>query len=507
MINPIDKVIEILSPKRGLERARNRMAINVIREYDAAKATRLSGGYRRHRTNAADEAARAHKALAGGAQDLVRNTALGNRIKSVIASNIVGDGIKPDYVGNKARIKRYKDAFDTWAKSTACDYEGHTNFYGLQWLWAATVAESGGVLIRRVMNNALAFPLVLQTLEQQYLDDTRTTPKRSGNDVISGIEYTDEGQVYGYWIHTRMIRGTRYRADIESKFYPAADIVHIYWKDRPGQHLGVSWYHPVSNLIDDRQEWRDTTLVQARTAACFGAIIEEAPKEMSLNNDKAPLRDEDGLPYSELEPGMLAYVGHGAKVHTLSPPALNNTSEFNSSVVEDIAVGVGVTREQLTGDFSKVTWASGRLARGEFYTNLDRWQIFMMIPALDKVHNWFDQIYTVQSGTVKATRNWVLPHRTAVNPMEELKVDIMKVRTCAMTPQQFSAKHGIKFEDALQGWKEAKAMFGDIPFDHDPSKYSAAGNQLDDNDAASSNKSDSKTTDTNADDKEEEPDK
>ena len=85
------------------------------------------------------------------------------------------------------------------------------------------------------------------------------------------------------------------------------------------------------------------------------------------------------------------------------------------------------------------------------------------------------------------TRNWIVPQRSAVNPKEELDVDVRKVRTGAMTPQQFTAKHGVKFEDAMTAWKEAKVLMGDLPFDFDPSKFSAAGNQLDDNDSASSN--------------------
>ncbi|SEG12473.1 phage portal protein [Marinobacterium lutimaris] len=500
-MNLIDKWYEVVKPSKAVERQRDRMMLTALRDYDAARPTRTSGGYKRTGGRAAEEAARGHKGLAGGAQDLVRNTAIGNRIKAVIASNMVGDGIKPNYIGgSERRVKKYKTTFDEWASSTACDYEGHYNLWGLQHLWAGTVVESGGVFIRRVMNNALAFPLVLQTLEQQYLDESKSGFTDGGGEIVSGIQYNGDGIIQGYWLKTRLTTRLHYE---ESKYYPASEIIHIYWKDRPGQHLGVSWYHPVADLINQRQEWRDATLLLQHMAACFGVIIKEPPKDMGLGDKSNPLRDEDGTPYSEIEKGMIAYVDQNTDITTVTPPNLNQTTDFNGDVLQDIAVGVGTTREQITGDFSKVTWASGRLARGEFYTNLDRWQNFMMLPGLNRVHDWFDEIYTVTSGKPNVTRKWVLPPRSAVNPKEELEVDIRKVRTGAMTPQQFTQKYGLKFEDAIEAWKEAKTTMGDLPFDFDPSKFSFAGNQLDNNDSASSNSDsnagankDDSTTDT-----------
>jgi len=493
-MNLIDKWLEIYKPEKAVQRMRQRIMLDELRSYDAARKKRTTN-YSRRTTRASDEVASGHRALAGGAQDLVRNTALANRIKAVIAANIVGTGIKPNYIGgSERRVKRYKTTFDEWASSTQCDYEGHTNFWGLQHLWAATVVESGGVFVRRVINTALKFPLVLQTLEQQYLDEAKSGKVDDDGEIVNGIQFDRDGQIKGYWLRTKL-QGHYYRE--ESQFFSAEDVVHIYWKDRAGQHLGVSWLHPIADLIDMRQEWRDAALLQQRIAACFGILIQEPDSTMGLDSKNTGIHDVDGNEFTEIEAGMIAYTSANSEVKTITPPNMNQSTDFNSSIVQDIAVGVGITREQLTGDFSKVTWASGRLARGEFYTNLDRWQQFMMIPGLDRIHDWFDELYTVTAGKPAVSRNWILPHRSAVNPQEDLEVDIRKVRTGAMTPQQFTQKYGLKFEEAITAWKEAKEVMGDLPFDFDPSKFSYAGNQLDDNDSASSNrKTEDKTTDT-----------
>lgn len=479
-MNPIDKLYEVFTPSRAVKRQRSRIQLAAMREYEAARPRRSTKSYSRRGGRASDEVSRGHRALAGGAQDLVRNTALGHRIKAVIATNMIGTGIVPDYVGGpKREAKRHKSTFEAWAESTACDAEGHHNFYGLQHLWAATVVESGGVFVRQIINNALAFPLVLQTLEQQYLDTTRSriSGAPEGSEIVDGIQYNGDGIIEGYWLKTQLV-GNDFRA--QSTFFSTDEIIHIYRKDRPGQHLGVSWLHPVADLVDQRQEWRDGVLMQQRIASSYGIVIKGASSEMTLEKAGGQaLHDSEGYEYSEIEPGMIAYMDGAGEITTVSPPNISHATDFNSQVVQDIAVGVGITREQLTNDFSQVTWASGRLARGEFYANLDRWQQFVMIPALNKVHDWFDQIYTVKYGSIKGLRrSWIVPHRSAVNPKEELEVDIRKVRTAAMTPQQFTRKHGQKFEDAIASWKEAKAMMGEMPFDLNPANFSPAGNQM-----------------------------
>lgn len=494
----IDRAISTFSPEWAYKRERYRMATNEIRKYNAAQDSRLNMLGRRS-GKAADESARAHSKLAGVSQGLVRNNPLALRIKSVIANNMIGKGIEPNYTAIKGskrsqkRIDQYKLAFDAWALSTNCDYEGHNTLYGLQWLWAAAVVESGGVFVRLVVNNALKFPMQLQTLEQQFLDESKSG-QLDNSEIIDGIQYSNEGYIEGYWLKTRLNRSTRFNRD-ESKYYPASDIAHIFWKDRPGQHLGVSWLHAVANLIAERDELRDSQLTQHRVASCLGLVVKEPPKGMTtVEAQGGGLLDADGQQYTDLEPGMVAYTGANTDVSVVTPPNSSNSTDLRGGIDQDIAAGSGVTREQLTGDYSKVTWASGRLARGEFYSNLDRWQHFMMIPALNRIHDWFDMIYQIMVGSVpEVTRDWVIPHRSAVNPKEELETDIMKVRTAAMSPQEFSMKHGVKFETVVEAWKAAKAIMGDLPFDHDPSKFSSAGNQLDDNDAASANK---KTTES-----------
>jgi len=488
-MNPIDYIVSFANPERGLQRIRARAAIKAIRGYDAAKTSRLSRFGRMFSSKkAADEVSTAHERIAKNSHELVRNSPLAKRIKMVLAGNIVGSGIHPEFSGtNKAKLKKYKRDYNAWANSTACDHEGHNTLYGLQYLWTSTIIESGGVIVKKNIVALMKFPLQLQTLEQQYLDSSKQDARKKGNNVVDGIEFAANGKVEGYWLLEDV---KAYQGENGSVFVPVEDIAFAFFKERAGQHLGVSWFAPITKSLDERNGLKEAMLMQQRIAASFGVIIKGASKTMGLEGkDTGKLKDADGLEYDSLEAGMIGYTDGNTDVATVSPPKADNGKGFHESIDRDIAVGMGMTYEQLTGNYGNVTWASGRLARGEFYTNLDVWQLFMMVPALNKIMDWYDELYGIKFGGSSVERSWVLPHRSAVNPVEEIDVDIRKVRTAAMTPQEFSRKHGGNFEDIIAAWKEAKIIMesADLPFDHDPSKFSNAGNQLNEDDAASSN--------------------
>ena len=109
---------------------------------------------------AADDAAAA-------GQELGRNNPLARRITRNWGNHGVGKGITLDMTGGTAsKMKKIMLDWDIWAESTDCDFEGHNNLYGLQWLWLTTVAESGAVFIRQHVNNKLDF-LSFNTLKSE----------------------------------------------------------------------------------------------------------------------------------------------------------------------------------------------------------------------------------------------------------------------------------------------------------------------------------------------------
>ena len=171
-MNIIDKMIDIVNPQAALKRTQARLAHSIIqRKYEAAVDGRRNTGWFRRNTSAAAEVSAAADKLAATSQELCRNNTLASRAKTIWACSMIGTGIRAELSSaNKKASTKINDTFADWAESADCDFEGMYNFYGLQWLWAGTIVESGGVFIRKHINAALKFPLQLQTIEQSYLD-------------------------------------------------------------------------------------------------------------------------------------------------------------------------------------------------------------------------------------------------------------------------------------------------------------------------------------------------
>lgn len=485
-MNPIDWVINVVNPQAGLKRMQHRLAQATIknsRAYEAASKGRRTEHWKRTKTSAASEVGQSAAELAAAGQELCRNNPLAHRIKMIWASNIVGDGISLEFLMKGKRANTViNETFTDWFESRNCDFYGHYDGYGLQWLWACTIVESGGVLIRRHTNNAMAFPLQLQTIEPRQLDTAKSSIKGKNDIVIrNGVQFNSIGQVEGYWIRDE--EGGTGDLSVDSTFYRAGtEVVHLYRKERTGQHLGVSWLTQSATTLDKYATLQDAKIMQSQIAACLGLIVEEANSKIGTGASTNPLVDS-------MEPGMIEYVPAGTKTHQITPPSHTDNGMFMTEIKNDIAAGVGLSGPQMTGDYSKLNFASGRMSKIEFFQTLDYAQKIMFKTGLDAIVEWFLSTYELKNSVVlKGVKaDWTYPPRGVVQPEEELKVNIMKVRSGIMPPSKLAKMYSENFSQVIAQWNIDKQIMGDLPFDFDPSKYSLAGNQLSTNDAASSN--------------------
>ena len=485
--NFLDNVVGYFNPAAGLKRMQHRAAMDSVRNYNAATNGRRKGNLLNRNTNASDEVGRYAKQLSGVSQELVRNNPLAQRVKMIFASNIVGAGVNVDITSKNTRVaKEFAAYFEVWATSTNCDFDGHNTLSGLIWLLCATIVESGGCFIRFHVNAAMRFPLQLQLIEQTYLDPTKDNNSETEL-TINGIKYNENGQIDGYWIDIDPT-GTNQRGINNSKFYKKDEITHVFRRERPGQHLGVSWLAQIATHLDRYETLQDAKVMQQQIAACLAVLIEEAPNAMGVGN-----KSESDM-IDKIEPGMMEYVPAGSKVTTVTPPKADDSTGFIVELKNDMSVGAGLNYQQLTGDYSKFNFASGRMGMIEFNRSLDCIQNFMVVPQLNKIVDKLFSIYQIQKGTnTEINAEWVFPPRAAVNPKEEVDTVVTKVRSGFTTPQVAAKMFGTKLETVIDGWTEAYRLMGNIPFDTRPDKFSAAGNQLDDNDAASSNSSTNKS--------------
>lgn len=418
-MNMIDRAVAVVSPRLARVRLQERYALQQIAMRYEAATTGNRGKSWRPVGNDADGAAKSRARLAFISRDLIRNNAYAVRAQQVIANNVVGDGIIPKVSGRSSRAKAaMQRAIRTHLDGVGIDADGRLNLYGLQRLAMNAVVADGEVLLRRrrrAMSDGLALPFQVQVLEIDYLCTTRDGSLANGNLIRDGIEYDQIGRRVAYWLHDEHpgAQGWRLKSG-NVRRVAASEVIHLYRVDRPGQARGVSWLAPVALRMQDLADYNDAQLMRQKIAACFAAFI-TSPEADPTDTNSAGLG-------GSIVPGRIQRLAPGEEVRFATPPAVQAYDEFTRGQLREIAAGLGVTYEALTGDLSNVNFSSGRMGRMEMDRNVSAWQWLMMVPGmLHPLGAWILEAFALVYGRSDLTLDWVPPHRILIDPAREIK--------------------------------------------------------------------------------------
>jgi capsid protein len=145
-ISWLDRMLIGIAPRWGQRRIEARARVQLMaRHYEAAQIGRRTSGWQRTSSDANIANGPALLALRELSRDLRRNNGWAKRGVQVITNNTVGWGIlpkakaRPNHASGRARAAL--ELWNDWADTTACDYDGRLNFYGLQRLAMETIAS------------------------------------------------------------------------------------------------------------------------------------------------------------------------------------------------------------------------------------------------------------------------------------------------------------------------------------------------------------------------------
>jgi lambda family phage portal protein len=487
MANLLDAIVRAVSPLRAAQRDRARlMSSGVARArsyYDGATTGRRAEAWRIRSTDANAEGASARKILREVARDLCRNNAYAARAKRVIAHNVVGTGIIPNVALAQKRAKsQVEDLFKAHLDTPSIDVLGRHDFYGIQSLVASTVVESGECLVRyrpRRAEDRLPLNFQLQVMEPDYLDTLKDGPLAGGNTCVQGIEFDAVGRIVAYWLFDQHPGSTRVQGR-DSKRIPADQVAHIYWTDRAEEGRGISWFSPVIQRLRDLGDFSDAQLMRQKVAACFAAFITDDGTASdgllaaeSTTDESAPYRSES------LEPGLISHLKPGEDVSFASPPAVGDYEVYTRAVLREVAAGLGISYEALTGDLSNVNFSSGRMGWLEFQRSIDAWRNHMLIPQLcQRVAQWaLDAAFVEIGRTFSATVGWTAPRREMVSPAQEVPAIVSAIRAGLTSRSEEQRKLGFDPADldAEIAADNARADELKITFDSDPRKTTQNG--------------------------------
>lgn len=465
-MNILDSVIGYISPGRAVRRWQAREALRQIRAFEGAKQGRRNAGWRTTGASANVENITALPVLRNRSRDLVRNNAWCKKALCSWVGNAIGQGIRCNLQSDKQLGKLWK----RWADSTLCDADGDLNLYGLQELAARTMWESGSVIIRlrwRRLSDGLPVPLQLQVLEPDYIDLNKTDNLKNGGRIVGGKEYDPIGRLVAYWMfEDHPGEGGRWFRSYESRRVDAKDVLHVFRKTRPGQIHGIPELAPVVMRARDLDDYEDAELTKKKIEACFTTFITGDDAGGSGINVGQQER-EPGNPKRLIEkmaPGLIKYLKPGQDVKFAVPTPTAGYPDYTRSQQRALAAGVGVTFEQLTGDYSQVNYASSRAGLLEFRRSVEQWQWLTFVPGLcNPIAEAFLQAATMigkwHGGELKVALDWTTPRWDWVDPVKDVIGDLLEVAAGGKSLSEFVRQRGYEPDEV---WDELSKDYAKI---------------------------------------------
>ncbi len=457
--NWLDRTIGAVAPGWQVRRIRARMASDLLqRHYEGAAVGRRTQGWRRASTDANAAIGPSLSKLRETARDLVRNNPYAASALDTIVNHTVGDGI----VATQA-----PEWWAAWANTTAIDADGRHDLAGLEKLTLRTVAESGEALVRRRwrrLEDGLPIPLQVQVVEPDYLDMSRDGTLAGGNKVIHGVEYDLLGRRVAYYLYREHpgASGVHVRSTAESVRVPAADVLHVFRSDRPGQVRGPSWFAPVLLRFKDFDEFEDATLMKQKIAACL-AVLTSDPNGQALGvtgtGDTSTAPETDSL-----EPGMIVNLPPGRDLTVVNPPSVTDYPEYSKVSLRAIATGIGVSYEDLTGDYTNLPFSAARMSRLRHWSRVEDWRWRLLVPQLlDPVWAWAGEAAQVAGLPPLASRSeWTAPALPMLDPDKEGIAFSRNVRSGASNLFEAIRERGYDPKKFLQEYKAANELLDEL---------------------------------------------
>jgi len=430
--------------------------------FDAALSHRRLRGFRPSRAHVNVLLQAAGPEMSSRARWLVRNNGYATNAVESWASNVVGDGIKPNsQITTASRKRALQQLWLDWTDEA--DAEGLTDFYGLQRRGAREVFMTGEVFLRfrpRRMQDGLSVPFQLQMLPSEMLPMEKNEQLASGGEIRQGIEFDLIGRRVAYHFYKRHPGdySSRGIAAGETVRVPAEDVVHILDPLEAGQLRGVSRFSAAIVKMFLLDQYDDAELDRKKVAALYALFVTSGLGE----DGPIPSGDSDGSAGEpdalELSPGTILRLEEGEQITVTDPAESGSTYEpFQYRTLLQIAAGLGVPYGYLTGDTAKGNFANSRLGLMDFRRRIQAFQhnvmVFQMCRAV-----WARFLDTaVLSGAISLPGyerkrrdylrcNWLPTRWDWVDPQKDIRAEIEQIEAGLKSRSQAISERGYDAE-------------------------------------------------------------
>ena len=487
----LDYFIGAVAPVKQLRRSQARKLLK--RSYSGAEPSRLNAN-RNPMNRSADQELDGPwgaDSMRAWARMLVRDNAYAWGVVDTIVSSVVGQGIQTqsDVPNADALNQRRDDLFSEWSK--VCDINGVLDYHSIQSLIQREIVEAGEILVHFVSVSEIdrgikrPVPLAIELIEADRLAVERSTlkiPTDGSNRIIRGVEVDDLGKPVAYHIHKNHPSDFHTARDIVR--LPAANVLHLFRKDRVGQTRGISWFAPVVNWLRDLGVYVENEMVASAIASCYTAAIKsKSPISMlneGLGEDSSDANDNA---YDYMQPGMIMHLAPDEDITFGNTGRPNADAEvWINTILRGIAVGTGLSFETVSRDYSRTNYSSNRASQLEDRRRFRSWQLYLQHNLCDPVWQRFCEAASIMghpdfpSLTELLANKTLVPHQHLatgwewVDPQKEGSASIDAINNNLSTLQYELGKKGQNWRKVLQQRETEKEFLASLsPMMVDPS--------------------------------------
>ena len=238
---------------------------------------------------------------------------------------------------------------------------------------------------------------------------------------------------------------------------PAAQIIHLFKTERPGQVRGVPWMHAVMKNLDHINGYQEAELVAARGAAAKMGFFTSEDGSTYLGDDPD---DDDTQPMvMDIEPGQFEQLPPGVNFTPYDPQHPTSAyASFMKAAVTSLASGLNVSYATLSSDLEGVNYSSirsGVIDERDQWRSLQQWLSTHLHHRVYKV--WLQQALTRQVLTIPARQydkcldvHWQSRGWQWVDPLKDQQAQQLAVEMGTATLTEICASQGKDFEDTCK---------------------------------------------------------
>ena len=381
----VDSLVGVFSPVRAVQRQQARRVLK--RSYAGAETNRLTANKKPRNQSADVEAGGPWGAdtLRAWSRMLVRDNAYAWGVVDTIVSSVVGNGIltQSNLPDNEELNERRDDLFNDWARN--CDVNGVLDYHSLQSLAQREIVEAGEVLVHMVtmpqgergIRRPVPFALELIEADRLAADYDTLAKMDNGNRIVRGVELDPLGKPIAYHVYPNHPTDVGVTRQLPVRL-PAANVLHLFRRERVGQSRGVSWFAPVVSWLRDLGTYLENEMVASAISSCFTAAIKTKTPVSMLGADGGDTQDDAGNTYDYIQPGQIMHLQPDEDISFGAPGRPNSGAEpWISLMLRGIAVGTGLSYETVARDYSKTNYSSNRASQLEDRRRFRAWQLYL----------------------------------------------------------------------------------------------------------------------------------